>query len=342
MSPRLTSRPRARRPFARAALALVLPAAVLAAALPVAPGTTYTFRSTTQTVDGKGNKKDVASMLARGQVTGTKARLDFDATNGPAMPMAERGNYMLIDGGSGMLTIVAPGDKQYTEMNMAEFGKGIAGMMSAMGGMMKMSVSDVQVSTEKVGAGETIAGHATEHYRVTNSYTMAMSMFGRKSTTAMKGTIDYWVAPDLKHLVNPFMEFGGSMAGSMASSMGAMGGGMQDLMDKMQAAQKQLFTGMPVKMVSTTVATDEKGTQSTTIATTEMSDFKSADIPASTFEVPAGYTKTELAMPGAPAAGAPASSAATPKADSAGKTEAKKEDPKDKLKKGLGGLIRRP
>jgi len=338
MSYRLTPRPSAGRPLRRAALAVVLPAAILAAALPFAPGTTYTFRSTTQSVDGKGNKKDVTSMVARGQVTGTKARLDFDATNGPSMPMAERGNYMIIDGGSGTMTVVDPGDKQYTETNMAEFGKGLAGMMSAMGGMVKMSVSDVQVATEKLGAGEAIAGHSTEHYRMTQSYTMAMSMFGRKSTTAMKGTIDYWVAPDLKHLVNPFMEFGGSMAGSM----GAMGGGMQELMDKTQAAQKQLFVGMPVKMVSTTVATDEKGNQSTTIATTEMSDFKSADIPASAFEVPSGYTKTELAMPGAPAAGAPTSDAAAPKADSAAKTDAKKEDPKDKLKKGLGGLIKRP
>jgi hypothetical protein len=63
----------------------------------------------------------------------------------------------------------------------------------------------------------------------------------------------------------------------------------------MAAAQAKLpKNGVPLKMVTTTTTTDEKGKAETSTAVMEMVNFKAANIPASAFEIPSGYTEIQM------------------------------------------------
>ncbi|MGH9423002.1 MAG: hypothetical protein ACRD3J_23705, partial [Thermoanaerobaculia bacterium] len=51
---------------------------------------------------------------------------------------------------------------------------------------------------------------------------------------------------------------------------------------------------VPLKTVTTVVATDDKGKAETTVTTMEMVNFKASDIPASAFAIPSDYKMIEM------------------------------------------------
>jgi hypothetical protein len=66
--------------------------------------------------------------------------------------------------------------------------------------------------------------------------------------------------------------------------------------DKLIAAEAVKFQGFPLKMVSVNTSTSKKGNRTqTTRSTMEVTQIDtSAAVPASVFEIPAGYEKTEI------------------------------------------------
>jgi len=133
-----------------------------------------------------------------------------------------------------------------------------------------------------------------------------------------------------------------------------------DYKSQMTAATAKLpKNGVPLKMVTTTITTDEKGKQETSTATMEMLNFTKTNVPASTFEMPAGYTEIQMPsfnMPSsANASGNGANGANSNKpgynADSIaadakegakeGVKESVKEGTKDAVKCKLGGLFKK-
>lgn len=351
----MPSRPRRLSPRRAWPIAFVaLPAALLATPA-LEPGFTYDFRVSTSSAQGS-QTKELSVMAGRGQVAGDKARIDLsEAKNGGPM-FTGKGGYVMVKDGGATMYMVDPGEKQYYSFNMEQMFAGLGSALKMMGGMVKMTMSDVKIDVADLGAGESIQGYATRRVRQTQSYTVSVSVLGRKSSTTSADTSEIWIAPELKHIGNPFLQMGTAAAG--------MDFGNPDFKRQSQAAQAKMPAGFPLKSVSRSHATDEKGKSTLTVSTMEVTNFQKADVPASAFAIPGDYK--EVPMPFAELAavgdsldaarardGARAGGAAGATADKASpeKTgdelkdavkDAGKASVKEEAAKKLRGLIRKP
>ena len=327
-----------------AAVPLLIAARPLAA--PMAGGTTYEFIVHTQS-DRMGNKESVI-MRGKGTFAGSDGRIDIleTAAQGNSSMFGGKGSYFLmLDGGKKMM-LVDPANKQYMEWDAAGMFAGMSKMMNAMSGLVKMEMSDVKIESHNLGAGETIQGYKTVHYRMVQNYTMNVKVFGRSSKSRNETTTDYYFAPALRGLANPFVSNGQALAGSSDMFNNP------DYKSQMAAAQSRIEYGVPVKTVITTVRTDEKGKAETSVVTSEMLNFHNTDVPSSTFHIPDHYTLVQMPKldaniaAGAPAAGKDSGSTVTVpdiNADSAAKkaaADAAKAAAKEAAKSKLRGIFK--
>ena len=267
-----------------AALPVLLAAKPLAA--PMAGGTTYDFIVRSQLAD----KKESVMMRGRGTFAGNDGKIEILEASSPSGSevFGAKGSYFLVlDGGKKML-LVDPTKKQYMAWDMASMVAGLSKMVNAVGGFVKMEMSDVKIDAQNMGPGETIQGYPTVHYRLQEQYTVSTKVFGRSSKNRSETTIDYYFAPALKNLANPFVQSGRAMAQSFDMFNNP------DYKSQMSAAQAKIQYGVPLKSVVKTVSTDEKGKQTTSLVTSEMVNFKNIDVPKSTFAIPDGYTMVEM------------------------------------------------
>jgi hypothetical protein len=327
-----------KRPSRLAAIAAV-PVLLAASALPTG-GTSYEFivRSTsTQT----GNKESVM-MRGRGTFAGDDAKIEITETGGAAAannPFGGKGSYFLVvDGGKKML-LVDPSQKTYLEWDMQSMMAGMAKMVNALGGLVKMEMSDVKIDAQDMGPGEKVQGYQTKHVRMTQNYTVTAKVFGKTSKSRSETTIDYYFAPALKALVNPFVQNSQAWANSLDMFNNA------EYKSQMAAAQSKV-QGVPVKTVVSTVSTDEKGKQQTSVVTTEMVNFKKVDVPSETFAIPTGYKMVQMPKLNAVATGSAEDSGAVSgdvakEGAKEGAKDAAKEATKEAAKKKLKGIFKR-
>ncbi len=273
-----------------AALPLLLAAKPLSA--PVSGGTTYEWVMRSQS--SRTGDKESVMMRGRGTFAGNDGKLEIleasaQSTGGQSNMFGGKGSYFLVlDGGKKMM-MVDPTNKQYMEWDMASMMAGMSKMVNAVGGMVKMEMSDVKIDAHNMGPGETIQGYQTVHYQMVQNYTMSVKVFGHESKSRNESTTDYYFAPALKGLANPFV----SNSQAYAQSFDMFNN--PDYKTQMSAAMSKIGSaGVPLKSVVKSVRTDEKGKQETSIVTTEMVNFKNGDIPSSTFAIPAGYTQVQM------------------------------------------------
>jgi hypothetical protein len=260
------------------------------AARSLADGVTYSFTMTSTQTDDRGRSRDINSMSGKAQVTSTHARMDVEAARN--QPGFERGDYMIMRASPSTFYMVSPRKREYLEFSVDNMARGLMGGATVPGGMIRMEVTDLKTSGEKVGSGGEVNGQQTELYRVTQEYGFSMRVMGRTNRTTTKSVTDYYVAPALRGLVNPMMRFGQSMASAMP---GGDGGGLQSLMDEATAEQQRLFRdGSPVRVVTKVTSTDERGRTSEMVSTMDMTDIRRTDVPDSAFELPAGYKRIAL------------------------------------------------
>lgn len=264
---------------------------VFAAALPVADGMSYEFvmKSTSKAT---GNKESV-TMRGRGTYAGDDARIEIleaGSTTGGTDTFGGKGSYFIVrDGGKEMLLVV-PSEKQYMKWDIANMFAGMSKVLNAVGGLVKMQISDVKIDAQDLGAGESVQGYPTRHVRMVQNYTVSASMFGRKSTSKSETTTDYYFAPSLR-IANPFVSNSEQMA--MMSQFDMYRN--PEYQSQMAAAQAKLpKNGVPLKTVTTTVSTDEKGKQETSTTVMEVVNFKRGNFSKSDFAVPSDYKMIEM------------------------------------------------
>lgn len=264
---------------------------VFAAATPFTDGMTYEFQIKSQSTR-TGNKEQV-TMRGRGTYAGDEAKIEIleaGSSTGGSESFGGKGGYFIVKGGGKEMYLVSPKDKQYMKWDIANMFAGMAKMMNAVGGLVKMQMSDVKIDAQDLGAGETVQGYPTHHFRMTQNYTMTASVFGRSTKTTNATTTDYYFAPALK-IANPFVSNSDQMA--MASSMDIFNN--PDFKNQMMAAQAKIRkTGIPLKTVTTTVSTDSKGKTETTVSTMEMINFIKTNVPSSAFAIPSDYKMMEM------------------------------------------------
>lgn len=274
----------------RLAAAVALPLTFVAAN-PFTDGMTYEFQMKSQSTR-TGNKEQV-TMRGRGTYAGDEAKIEIleaGASTGGSETFGGKGSYFIMKGGGKEMFLVSPSEKQYMKWDMASMFAGMGKMMNAVGGIVKMQMSDVQIDAQDLGAGESVQGYPTRHFRMIQNYTMTAKVFGRSSVTKNATTTDYYFAPSLK-IANPFVSNSDQMA--MASSMDVFNN--PDFKNQMMAAQAKIQkSGVPLKTVTTSVATDSKGKAETTVTTMEMINFNRSNIPSSAFAIPSDYKMVEM------------------------------------------------
>jgi hypothetical protein len=342
----------------RAGMTLAVAGSVLtlAAATPRAfsPGYTYRMRISGQTTEANGKTKDFLVMSGRAMVTSKNGRLDIDEASKERGAMGEKGGYFLYDQSSMML--VSPRDKQILKFSFDDLEKGVSALTTNTPGM-RITISDVAVNFESLGAGEPLLGMSTTKYRITQDYKLAMKVAFVNRSSTEHVVQDFWMADQKHGFANPFARMGGMRP--------AGGGAFAELMSKTAEANARMGKGIPVKTVTTTTSTNDKGERTTSVATMELTELKAGDVDDALFVPPADYQVMDMgeqtkAMAAqmeqakaaqAAQAGQPAEAATATHPDSspsmkeaAKKTaeQAAKDAATAGVKKGLGGLFRRP
>lgn len=274
----------------RLAFAAALPL-VFMAAQPVVDGMTYEFVMKT-TSKATGNKETV-SMRGRGTYAGDDAKieiLDAGSTAGGQDAYGGKGTYFVVRNGGEEMLLVNPEEKSYMKWDLAAMMAGMSKVVNAVGGMVKMQMSDVKIEAKEMGAGPTIQGYPTRHYQMIQNYTVSASMFGRSSKSRTETTTDYYIAPNLR-VANPFVS--NSQANAMVAQFDMFNN--PDYKSQMAAANARMpKSGAPLRWESRMVSTDEKGKQETSTTVMEMINFKAGNIPASAFQIPGDYKKVEM------------------------------------------------
>jgi len=249
-------------------VALVTLAGLLVA-LPVAAGVSFTTAMHTEGARGS----DMGDMTVKVQVSGDKARGDIQQSKSPFFGT---GAYELTRDGGQTILFVNPKDKTY--FDATSMLRGAAGAMSAMGGMMKMEVSDVKVEKLLEEDGGTVAGLATTHYRFKTNYTMAMKMAFINNVSNVEILEDMWSTTALA-------EAGVGLTQARGVKLGI------PAFDKLIEAEKSKMKGFPVKVVAVTTS-ETKGRVDKRTTTREVTELKmGVDVPDSVFTVPPGYTE---------------------------------------------------
>ena len=338
----------------RAGISLAVAGSVLtlAAAAPhvFSPGYTYRMRISGHVTEANGKTRDYVFMSGRATVTSKHGRLDIDEASKERGAMGEKGGYFLYDDTSMM--IVNPKDKQILKFTFDDMEKGMSAFGSNTPGM-RIAITDVAVSVEQLGPGEQLLGMSTTKYRVTQDYKVAMKVAFMNRNSTEHIVQDYWMADEKSGFANPFARMGGVRP--------AGGGAFAELMTKTAEANAKMGKGIPVKTLTTTTSTNDKGEKTTNVATMEVTELHAGNVDDAQFVPPADYQVMDMGeqtramaaqMEQAKAAKAgQADGAQTAQPDStpsmkqaAKKTaeQAAKDAAAQGVKKGLGGLFRRP
>jgi hypothetical protein len=340
------------------ALAIAGSALTLAATAPhvLSPGYTYRLKISGQVTEPNGKTKDYVVMSGKAMVNANGGRLDIEDASKERGAMTEKGGYILYDPTAMM--IVSPKDKQILRFGVDDMEKGMAALSANMPGM-NIKISDIAVNFEKLGPGEPLLGMATTRYRITQDYKIAMKIafMNRSSTEHM--VQEYWMADQKKGFANPF--------GRMGAMRPVGGGAFAELISKTSEATARMGKGIALKTVTTTTSTNNKNEVTTGVSTMEITDLQAGNVDDALLKPPADYKVVDLgeqtkalgkqleeakaaqaAQDGQPQGQADASAAvpdSTPSMKAAAAEAAKeaaKQKAGEKIRKGLGGLLRRP
>ena len=254
----------------RRRLAVVAVAALLLSARSFA-GVVYAARTT-----GEGGKgAEMQSSTVRAWVSEGNAKVLFEASENP---MTESGSYLITRDGGQTIYMVNPEDKTYAKWDLEAMLQFASGAMK----MVNLKITDPKV--EKLGErpGEPVIGVPTTYYKFRTSYGMQMKFFGMSQSNTIVQDEEIWAAPSLLDA-----GFGIWLRKSPPKTG-------DDQFDALMKTEMQKMNGFPLKRVTVTTTTDKKGKSETTRTTMEVTEMQMAPIPDSTFEIPAGYTETQL------------------------------------------------
>jgi hypothetical protein len=263
----------------------LIAAGLVLAAVPCSAGihyksTTKTWSEGTRARNSEGRNSEIQ---AEGWVSGDKSKVAFVASNGN--PMAQQGTYIVTKDGGKTLYLVNPQDQTYAQWDLQGMLGVVGAVMNGMGPLLKIQFTDPK--TEKISEedGGLVAGVPTRHYKYRTSYTMTVKVLGMGNTADVVSDQDIW---DATRAVDPGL-------GVWLRADPPHTGNRE--FDKLLASSAAKIQGFPLKVVTVSTSTQQKGNRQTvTHSTMEVTQFDSnASVPASAFEIPAGYKETQIA-----------------------------------------------
>lgn len=253
--------------------------ALVAAAAPAAAGIHYQAETTTAPAQGKPQVTRVEAW-----VEGPNAKVVFRESD---QPVFSEGAYLLTQDGGKTLFLVDPEEETITEWDLAAMLGMVGGVMEGMQGIMDLEFSDVAV--EKLGqdAGGELLGYPVTHSKYRTTYTTSIKVLGMKRGSSTETVQELWTTD----------AFGDPALGVWLRSE-PPATGMEEL-DELIAAEMEKVEGFPLKTVSVSTTTGQKGKRESSSRTeTVVTQLEETAVPAATFELPAGYTRTEMVPEG--------------------------------------------
>lgn len=235
---------------------------------------------------------DTAVMVGHAIGSLDKMRLDVTGSGAKMSPVMSDSVSMIVTDSGKTITYLDKKKSQYMRVRPTE----IVNQAQQMSGM-KMEFSGTQAKVDNLGAGPTILGHPTSHYRVATGMTMTVSAMGQQQTVQISSTTDNYYATDITGVLNPFASMNGS---DMANMFGTAN---PDFAQKLKAAQAKLPKGTPLRATSSATIVSQGQTRVTT-SSAEVTAIKWVDADPKAFQVPTTYTQVDLPGMGAPSSGA--------------------------------------
>jgi len=226
---------------------------------------------------------DTAVMTGHAVGSVDRMRLEVKGSSSHVIPMAgDSGVSMIVTDSGKTITYLDPREKQYMRVRPAEM---IAKAQEK--GDLKMEVSETEAKVDSLGAGPMILGHPTTHYRVATGMTMKVDAMGQQEVVKLSSTTDSYYANDIKGVLNPFATLSGSDMANM------FGSGSPEFAKKLKAAQAKLPNRTPLRASSSaTIVAHGEARVTTTKA--EVTSIQWVDADPKSFDVPSGYTASQL------------------------------------------------
>lgn len=245
-----------------------------AAALPAQAGVYY--QAVTRDDASRGE------VVVHGWVDGDKAKIEFEQTGKGQGPMTA-GTYLLTQDGGETLYLVNPKEKTYSRWDLEAMLATAGAVMESMGSMMSFDISDPQIEELAQGDGGTVAGLPTTYAKYRTTYSMEMKILGMKRSNQVEMVQEIWATDAV---VDP--GFGVWLRKGRPTG--------NESLDRLIKAEMSKVHGFPLKTVTVTTTTGgKKGKQNTTRSETVVTELdRDRSIPASTFEIPAGYEETQM------------------------------------------------
>jgi len=118
-------------------------------------------------------------------------------------------------------------------------------------------------------------------YGIDSSYDATVNIMGRAMSNHVEMRSEVWVTGKLPVELMTFVQMRGFKKGI-------------DEVDRVMESQAGAIKGFPLKQVMTSTTTSSRGGSRTWTTTTTITDVKEEPIPTAQFDVPAGYTRTDM------------------------------------------------
>ena len=276
----MTTRPFHSRRSARIAIVLVLATVFFPLSAAIAEG--YYYEATT--VDQLENGKERSRSQVRGWIDGPAAKVEFADQKGT---MFKPGSYLLTKDAGRTLFLVDPKEKAYSRWDVEAMLASTFALLEATGPLLDLDFSNA--SSKKLGEddGGALLGHPTKHYQWQSAYDMRMSVLGMKRQYHVDSVQEFWstdalAAEGFKVWLRPDRTRTGNSG-----------------LDELLTSELGKVQGFPLKMVTKSTMTTGKGKQQKSTSTMEVTTLRTESVPATTFDLPAGYEERPF-LPGMP------------------------------------------
>jgi hypothetical protein len=250
-------------------------------------GLTFT---TVTTADGK--ESSSAQMWTDGAKMKTVVSM---AADNPMMPP---GSYILVNEQG--LFLVNPEASTYARFDMS-MAQGMTQALNESGIANTFEFKDIGIEKTLDEAGESIEGYSTRHYQFKSTWKMVMA--GSPMTTQVDSVQDIWTTTELAIPTQASAQFDPSSLPPSVQEFAAAQG-----ISNVEGFPLRTITEQTTKMdmgvsgfgagLAQRMANRAMGGAGNVTTTVEIKDIQEIDIPAETFEIPAGYTETQLFQTG--------------------------------------------
>ncbi len=195
--------------------------------------------------------------------------------------MFQKGSYWLFKAADSSFYLVNPAEKTYSQLPLGAMMQ----MAGVVGKLVKIKIKNPTVEVVKLGT-ETVLGYPCQHSRMLMEYDMEVKIAIIKSKSHEKVEKETWSTPAFK----------GMEEMAEAFRFRDFKTGMEDLDALVEQQMKaEAGLGFPLKMITVTTSIDKKGkAKQKSRQVMEVLSVGSKNLPASFFEIPAGYTEKSI------------------------------------------------